>query len=143
MISHKCYSNPLVLIMRSKASKDSSRGFQANSEISFLISVRKILPTSCQTVDLTKKKLVWELNAPSTCVHPSRALDPLNGPPEILPFRVNPVIGCGLNEPCTVQFGTHPSDHHQVSLATTNSHEFAGKNSDISVRADKLARGRR
>ena len=43
-------------MMRSKSSKDLSRGFQMNSEISFLISVRKVLPTSGQTVDLTKKK---------------------------------------------------------------------------------------
>ena len=49
--------------MRSNASKDSSRGLQVSSEINFLISVRKILPTSGQTVDLTKK-IVWELNAP-------------------------------------------------------------------------------
>ena len=55
MISHKCYSNPHVLIMRSKSSKDSSRGFQVSSEISFLISVRKTLPTSGQTVNVTSK----------------------------------------------------------------------------------------
>ena len=60
-------------MMRSKASKDSSRGFQVSSEISFLISVRKTLPTSGQTVDLTSKifsflelnglltNLTWEL----------------------------------------------------------------------------------
>ena len=41
MISHKCYSNPHVLMTRSKASKNSSRSFQVSSEISFLISVRK------------------------------------------------------------------------------------------------------
>jgi len=41
--------------MQSKASKDSSRGFQVCSEISFLISVRKIILTSDQTVDLTTK----------------------------------------------------------------------------------------
>ena len=36
-----------------------------SSEISFLISVRKVLPTSDQIVDLTTKIfLVWELNAP-------------------------------------------------------------------------------
>ena len=55
MISHKCYSNPHVLMMRSKASKDSSRGFQVSSEISFLISVRKTLSTSGQSFDLTSK----------------------------------------------------------------------------------------
>ena len=44
-----------MLMMRSKASKDLSRGLQVSSEISFLISVRKILPTSGQTVDLTTK----------------------------------------------------------------------------------------
>ena len=33
-------------MLRSKALKDSSRGFQVSSEISFLISVRKTLPTS-------------------------------------------------------------------------------------------------
>ena len=42
-------------MMRSNASKDSSRGFQVSSKISFLISVRKILLTSGQTVDLTSK----------------------------------------------------------------------------------------
>ena len=44
-------------MMRSKASKDSSRGFQVSSEISFLISVRKTLPTSGQTlnIDVTTK----------------------------------------------------------------------------------------
>ena len=55
MISHKCYSNPHVLMMRSKVSKDSSRGFHMSSKISFLISVRKILPTSGQTVDVQTK----------------------------------------------------------------------------------------
>ena len=65
MISHKCYSNPHVLMMRSKASKDSSRGFQVSSKISFLINVRKVFPTSGQTVNVTLKKiLVWELNGP-------------------------------------------------------------------------------
>ena len=50
-------------MMRSESSKDSSRSFQVSSEISFLISVRKILPTSSQTIDVTLKKiLVWELN---------------------------------------------------------------------------------
>ena len=42
-------------MMRSKASKDSSRGFQVSSEISFLISIRKALPTSGQTIDVTSK----------------------------------------------------------------------------------------
>jgi len=37
-------------MMRSKASKDSSRGFQVSSEINFLISVRKAHPTSGQTL---------------------------------------------------------------------------------------------
>ena len=32
-----------------------SRGFQVSSEISFLISVRKTLPTSSQTIDVTSK----------------------------------------------------------------------------------------
>ena len=51
--------------MRSKASKDSSRGFHVSSEISFLISVRKTLLTFDQSVDVTlKKNLVWELNSP-------------------------------------------------------------------------------
>ena len=40
-------------MMRSKASKDLSRGFQASSEISFLISAWKALPTSGQTIDVT------------------------------------------------------------------------------------------
>ena len=44
-----------MLMMRSNGSKDSSRGFQGSSEISFLISVRKALPTSGQTVDVTPK----------------------------------------------------------------------------------------
>ena len=44
-------------MMRSKVSKDSSRGFQVNSEISFLISVRKTLPTSSQSLDLTSKMI--------------------------------------------------------------------------------------
>ena len=55
MISHKCYSNPHVLMMWSKASKDSSRGFQVSSEINFLISVRKAFPTSGQTLTWHKK----------------------------------------------------------------------------------------
>ena len=42
-------------MMRSKASKDSTHGFQVSSEISFLISIRKILPTSSQT-------LMWHPN---------------------------------------------------------------------------------
>ena len=42
-------------MMRSKTSKDLSRGFHVSSEISFLISVRKILPTFGETIDLTKK----------------------------------------------------------------------------------------
>ena len=50
MFNHKCYSNPHVLMMRSKASKDSSRGFQESSEISFLISAQNALPTSGQTL---------------------------------------------------------------------------------------------
>jgi len=59
-------------MMRSKASKDSSRGFQVSSEISFLISVRKALPTSGQTVDVTSKFFsVWKSNKAvlkGTCV---------------------------------------------------------------------------
>ena len=42
-------------MMRSKVSKDSSRGFHMSSEISFLINVQKILLTSDQTIDLTSK----------------------------------------------------------------------------------------
>jgi len=38
-------------MMQSKASKDLFRGFQASFEISFLISARKILSTSGQTID--------------------------------------------------------------------------------------------
>jgi len=41
-----------VLMMRLKASKDLSRGLQVSSEISFLISVRKILPTSDYLIKL-------------------------------------------------------------------------------------------
>jgi len=37
---------------QSKASKDSSRGFQVSSEISFSISARKALPTSGQIIDV-------------------------------------------------------------------------------------------
>ena len=62
MISHKCYSNPQVLMMRSKVSKNSSRDFQVSSEINFLISVRKTLPTSVQTVDLASKKFWFGTN---------------------------------------------------------------------------------
>ena len=52
-------------MMRSNASKDSSRSFQMSSEISFLISVRKTLLTSDQTVDVTPKIFfVLELNGP-------------------------------------------------------------------------------
>ena len=40
-------------MMRSNASKDSSRDFQVSSEISFLISARKAFPTSGQTIDVT------------------------------------------------------------------------------------------
>ena len=39
--------------MRSKTSKDSSRSFQASSEISFSISLRKSLPISDQIFDVT------------------------------------------------------------------------------------------
>ena len=42
-------------MMRSNASKDSSRGFRVSTEISFLISVRKTLPTSDQTFDVILK----------------------------------------------------------------------------------------
>ena len=52
-------------MIRSKASKDSSRGFQISFEISFLISVRKTLSTSGQIVDVTLIIFfVWELNGP-------------------------------------------------------------------------------
>ena len=54
-------------MIRSKTLKDSSRGFQASSEISFLISVRKTLPISGQTLntDVTPKNFCfWQLNAP-------------------------------------------------------------------------------
>ena len=64
MISHKYYSNPHVLIMRSNASKDSSHSFQVSSEISFLITVRKTLPISGQTVDLTSKNFHFRKTAP-------------------------------------------------------------------------------
>jgi hypothetical protein len=46
---------------RSKASKDLSRGFQVSSEISFLISVRKVLPTSGQSADLTDRQNIAAL----------------------------------------------------------------------------------
>ena len=50
-------------MMRSKASKDSSRGFQVSFEIIFLITIRKTIPTSGQTVDVTSKN--FELNGRS------------------------------------------------------------------------------
>ena len=62
MISHKCYSNPLVLMMRLKALKDSSRGFEVSSEISFLINVQKTLPISGQIINVTSKKNYLQLN---------------------------------------------------------------------------------
>jgi len=56
-------------MMRSNTSKDSSRGFQVNSEISFLISARKtILTSSGQT--LTRHPIffcVWKLNGLGIC----------------------------------------------------------------------------
>ena len=61
MISHKCYINPHVLMMRSKVSKDLSRGFQASSENSFLISARKSLPTFSQTFNVIFRK-TYEFN---------------------------------------------------------------------------------
>ena len=64
MISHKCYSTPACANDASKASKDLSRGFQVMSEIIFLISVRKILPTSSQTIDVTSIFFCLELNGP-------------------------------------------------------------------------------
>ena len=59
MISHKYYSNPHVVMMRSNASTDSSRGFQVSSEISFLISIRKVFPTSGQKIDVTFKPKIF------------------------------------------------------------------------------------
>ena len=46
-------------MMRSKASKDSSRGFQVSSEISFLISTRKALSTSDQTIDVIFEQKIF------------------------------------------------------------------------------------
>ena len=55
-------------MMQSKASKDLSRGFQTSSEINFLISARKALPTSSQTIDVTfESKILWELGWPTGC----------------------------------------------------------------------------
>ena len=51
-------------MMRSKASKDSSHGFQMSCEISFLISIRKILPTSGQKVELTSKNFHFGTKQP-------------------------------------------------------------------------------
>ena len=51
-------------MMRSKASKDSSRGFQVNSEISFLINIRKILQTSGQTFDVILESKIFIKNTP-------------------------------------------------------------------------------
>ena len=42
-------------MMRSKTLKDLSRSFQVSSEISFLISAQKTLPTSGQIIDVTSK----------------------------------------------------------------------------------------
>ena len=50
-------------MMRLKASKDSSHGFQVSSEINFLISIHKDLSTSGQTITVTSKN--FELNGPS------------------------------------------------------------------------------
>ena len=55
-------------MMRSKASKDSSRGFQTNSEITFLINARKTLPTSGQTVDVIFKLKISLTKHPLTGV---------------------------------------------------------------------------
>ena len=65
MISHKWYSNPHMLIIQSKASKDSSRGFQVSSEINFLISARKTLPTSGQIIDVTFEPKIFTNWTPS------------------------------------------------------------------------------
>ena len=51
-------------MMRSNTSKDSSRGFQVSSEISFLISARKTLPISGQTIDVTSKKFLLGTKRP-------------------------------------------------------------------------------
>ena len=56
-------------MMRSKASKDSSRGFQASSDINFLINARKALPTSSQTIDMTFEKKISLTKHPLTLVH--------------------------------------------------------------------------
>ena len=53
-------------MIRSKASKDSSRGFQVSSEISFLISVRKTLPTSGQSADVHAKFFAFPTKRPLT-----------------------------------------------------------------------------
>ena len=55
---------PHVLMTRSKASKDSSRGFQVSSEISFLISARKAIPTSGQTIVVTFDPKIFTNNTP-------------------------------------------------------------------------------
>ena len=59
-------------MMRLKASKDLSRGFQVSSEISFLISVRKVLPTSGQTVDLTTKNFWFGTKRPHSPSKPEK-----------------------------------------------------------------------
>ena len=56
-------------MMRSKASKDSSRGFQTNSEITFLINAQKILPMSGQTVDV-----IFELKIFTNLTPPTRVI---------------------------------------------------------------------
>ena len=51
-------------MMRSKISKKSSRDFQVSSEISFLISVWKIFPTSDQIIDVTFKPKIFTNKTP-------------------------------------------------------------------------------
>ena len=46
-----------MLMMRSNASKDSSCGFQASSEINFLISARKSLSISGQQLNFKKNRI--------------------------------------------------------------------------------------
>ena len=89
MISHKCYSNPHVLMMRSKASKDSSRSFQTSSEISFLISARKSLLTSGQTFDVTFVKKTLKKPGTLASQHPRMQQMLLLRAPAILPPRTD------------------------------------------------------
>ena len=80
-------------MMRSKTSKDSSRSFQVSSEISFLISVRKTLLISDQTIDVTFKSKFsltkHPLNNPCTPTGPLTATQDQTGKDSL---HLSPII---------------------------------------------------